>query len=506
MDPSTSPQLFLLFYPCSLEGADLPGFRDRPATPETAAEADDEAPKTPSSSKFYIRPPPDLLFGEDLGSVPDLHLPHLPSLAAIKLPEIDIQGATLAMGIAKVLQGMRGMFIEVAKDEADVLVGEVLRLENGDGEEGLLLEGTEVDNVNQPLAEVPEMSDSELATADPEELAIPGAFDPQVSLPEESQSSGASLEVMGARIDPYAALAISATLSSLVVVLVIIGRHIVLQARECKAHEEDLEAQDADAKLLDDEEVNEKVGLVDPARGHTLVDVGIDEENEKGDEEMRKAREALYLLVEVANAAAPTSDTAPLGYSSRPITPTALNTAHQDFVIATSRPGSPAPRPDSRCATPLRDAVEKLRSAAGTPIPGGRMSLCVPRQYYGPHKEGSDNADESDEEHSRVWRSANTSPVPPSISSPSINGSSEDDEGDEAFVDAPDPELAVIPTHAFDNEMKAKRPPLPSAELTYAALDLALQLPGTEWIFQFLVIFVSWFGMFLGPTTTTRRR
>ena len=90
------------------------------------------------------------------------------------------------------------------------------------------------------------------------------------------------------------------------------------------------------------------------------------------------------------------------------------------------------------------------------------------------------------------------------MSSPSTNGSSEDDKGDEDFADAP--ELAVIPTRAIDNEVKAKRLALPSAELTYAALDLALQLPGTEWIFQFLVIFVSWFGMFLGPPTTRRSR
>lgn len=410
------------------------------------------------------------------------------------------------MGISRVLEGMRDMFIEVAKDEADVLVGEVLRLENGYGEEGLLLEDAKVDDVvNQSLVGVSEMSDSELATADPEELAIPGAFDHQASLTEESQSSHASLEVMGARIDPYAALAISATLSSLVVVLVIIGRHMLLQARERKAHEEDLEAQDADAKLLDAEEVDEKVGLVDPARGNILVDVDVDEEDEKVDEEMCKAREALHLLVEVANAAAPTANLPPLGCSSRPITPRSVCTSPQDLVISTSRSGSPVPRPDPRSATPLIDAVEKLRSAAGTPTPGGRMSLCVPRQDYGPHKEGSDDTDESDEEHSRVWRSANTSPVPPFPSSPSTNGSGEDDEGDEDFMDA-DPELAVIPMHTTDNEVKAKRMPLPSAELTYAALDLALQLPGTEWIFQFLVIFVSWFGMFLGPTTTRRRK
>ena len=64
------------------------------------------------------------------------------------------------------------------------------------------------------------------------------------------------------------------------VVLVIIGRHMVLQAR--KAYEEDLEAQGADANLLDEVEVDEKVGLVDLVRGDILADVGIVEENEKG--------------------------------------------------------------------------------------------------------------------------------------------------------------------------------------------------------------------------------
>lgn len=408
------------------------------------------------------------------------------------------------MGIAKVLESMRGMFIEVAKDEADVLVSDVLRLENGG--EGLLLEDTKMDDVaNQPLMEGSEtFRDCELGTADPEELAIPGAFDPQPSLLEEPQLPHAAFEVMGAHIDPYAALAISATLSSLVVVLVIIGRHMLLQARERNAREEDLEAQDEDAKLLDDQEVNEKVGLLDPVQGNALVDVDVDDKDEKKDEEMRKAREALYLLVEVANAAAPMSSNLPLlGYSSRPITPRPVYATLQDFSMATSRPESPVPQPDPKSATPLRDAVEKLRGAAGTPIPGGQVTLCVPRQHCGLHKEGSDYTDDSDEEHSRIWRSANASPIPPFPSSPSTSGGDEDDD---LFVDAPDPELAIIPMYIADNEVKAKRVPLPSAELTYAALDLALQLPGTEWVFQFLVIFVSWFGMFLGPTTTRHRR
>ena len=111
------------------------------------------------------------------------------------------------------------------------------------------------------------------------------------------------------------------------------------------------------------------------------------------------------------------------------------------------------------------------------------MSLCVHCQHYDRHRKGSDDTDECDEEHSRVWRSANTSPVPPFMSSPSTNGSSEDDEGVADPVDTP--ELAVTSTHATDNEVKAKRLPLPSAELTYDALDPALQLPGTEWISNF---------------------
>ena len=65
---------------------------------------------------------------------------------------------------------------------------------------------------------------------------------------------------------------------------------MLLQAWERKALEEDLEAQDVDAKLLDEGEVNEKVGLVDPARRDILVDMDVDfdEEGEKRDEEISK--------------------------------------------------------------------------------------------------------------------------------------------------------------------------------------------------------------------------
>ena len=99
-----------------------------------------------------------------------------------------------------------------------------------------------MDDVNQSLGKVSEMSNSEPAAVDPEELAIPGARGPQVSLTDAPQSTGVSLESTSARIDLYAALATSARLSSLVVVRI---------CHHWSPHdEEDSKAQDADAKLL----------------------------------------------------------------------------------------------------------------------------------------------------------------------------------------------------------------------------------------------------------------
>ncbi|KAG8810250.1 hypothetical protein FRC17_003014 [Serendipita sp. 399] len=40
---------------------------------------------------------------------------------------------------------------------------------------------------------------------------------------------------------------------------------------------------------------------------------------------------------------------------------------------------------------------------------------------------------------------------------------------------------------------------IPSARMTETALNLALMLPATEWIFQFLVVFVGWFGFMMRP-------
>ncbi|KAG8776187.1 hypothetical protein FRC15_012080 [Serendipita sp. 397] len=51
---------------------------------------------------------------------------------------------------------------------------------------------------------------------------------------------------------------------------------------------------------------------------------------------------------------------------------------------------------------------------------------------------------------------------------------------------------------------------IPTAQLTETALNLALMLPTTEWIFQFLVVFIGWFGFLMRPvprgTASHRRR
>lgn len=46
---------------------------------------------------------------------------------------------------------------------------------------------------------------------------------------------------------------------------------------------------------------------------------------------------------------------------------------------------------------------------------------------------------------------------------------------------------------------------IPPAHLTETALNLALMLPATEWIFQFLVVFIGWFGFWMRPVHPTHR-
>jgi hypothetical protein len=46
---------------------------------------------------------------------------------------------------------------------------------------------------------------------------------------------------------------------------------------------------------------------------------------------------------------------------------------------------------------------------------------------------------------------------------------------------------------------------LPPAQLTQTALELALMLPATEWIFQFIVVFIGWFGFWMRPVGTVAR-
>jgi hypothetical protein len=46
---------------------------------------------------------------------------------------------------------------------------------------------------------------------------------------------------------------------------------------------------------------------------------------------------------------------------------------------------------------------------------------------------------------------------------------------------------------------------VPPARITQTALDLALMLPATEWIFQFIVVFIGWFGFLMRPVPTKTR-
>ena len=114
---------YLLLHPCSPEGADSSGFRIVPPRLKPPLKPTMGQPKSlQAQGSTSLRH----LACSSTRACPTYltFISHIcPNSPDIKLPEIDIQSATLAIGIAMVLQGI---FIEVAKDEADSLIGEAL--------------------------------------------------------------------------------------------------------------------------------------------------------------------------------------------------------------------------------------------------------------------------------------------------------------------------------------------------------------------------------------------
>lgn len=268
-------------------------------------------------------------------------------------------------------------------------------------------------------------------------------------------------------------------------------------------------------------------------------------------DEEREAQEALALLVDVANAAVAANrdlrPSTPFAHRSTISSPAPTFTSPSPARTSSTTYETPFPTPvPSPARSKLVEAVQALRSQTSSPVGGmrsARQSLCVPRNSFSlagrrdsfaagmtqplfavnawEGKEGHSRTSSSDAEYcdgtggegelEEMYKSARTSPIPffSSPPPPAFSSSPPNSFSSPTSTDDNDNEKAVLPFTHSETAAREKTKSqttlggLPPAQLTYAALDMALNLPGTEWIFQFLVIFVSWFGLLSGGSSAT---
>lgn len=79
--------------------------------------------------------------------------------------------------------------------------------------------------------------------------------------------------------------------------------------------------------------------------------------------------------------------------------------------------------------------------------------------------------------------------------------------GYDTATESPSPEQAV--TLSGNRSMVVHAPgqadSFPPIHLSRQALEIALTLPATEWIFQFIIVFIGWFGFWMAPVNRPRR-
>ncbi|CAG8696058.1 4123_t:CDS:1, partial [Acaulospora colombiana] len=71
---------------------------------------------------------------------------------------------------------------------------------------------------------------------------------------------------------------------------------------------------------------------------------------------------------------------------------------------------------------------------------------------------------------------------------------------------SPQPPGALVMYDYENDDARENVALLPPAHITQTALNLALTLPATEWVFQFIVVFIGWFGFWMQPLPSQTRR
>lgn len=321
-------------------------------------------------------------------------------------------------------------------------------------------------------------------------------------------------------VDPsYGAASLSVVLTALCIVGLVVGRAYLSVNRE-----ENVEDEMERGLIPEDGQKDEIVGKEK------------EELNEKTALELHpspsadgEATQALELLLDVATAAFNSADPekalsttvnppAPVANAlevvrmkmshlvhTRPSTPVLKFTPAHDnqdeesvtsssYVSAheMSRAASPSPAPASVAGLLVASREETLRSASPAP---SWVTAQGSEGFSTPIRRSIDINGRKSMEHLRSSFERVGSPVPQIPGSLYDGGQSLTSEMEEVNV------LGMMTERANGNGM------LPPAYLTQTALDLALMLPATEWIFNFLIVFVGWFGFLMNaPRGRERRR
>lgn len=284
----------------------------------------------------------------------------------------------------------------------------------------------------------------------------------------------------------------------------------------------------------DEEEINEKTGLELDLPSHSGQTA-----------EEQEAAQALALLIDVANAAlsssnnpvnilkttAPTStpklvsaalenartelsrtpQTRHLALRSLPQTPRSMTpalkitapgsespeaivseSAASSYVSATSMIRAPSPYP----ALPrsiLRIQESEIASGRASPTPSYVTAQASPASSFATAHESS----------TPIHRGISTPnrPFSPQLRIPGSLTMHDMTASSVATEDIGEVNLLSMMTRGGNGDGGM----IPPAHLTQTALDLALMLPATEWIFQFIVIFIGWFGFLMRPVPTRNR-
>lgn len=481
---------------------------------------------------------------------------------------------SFALSVADLMHKMRELFVDIAVlegEERGIFVGEQSDnlaqdslLETSADEPSAL--GLQLQEEQMPIFPSVSVEDDppmfDLDDVNDNELAVPGQFTPVVK-PEDIESKRPQETIfkhLNPAVNPYAALALSSVLATLFVVGIVVGRHYYLSRAGVNV-EDEMERGDntSDQSSGDEEEkmiVQPSTAPVQPPAApveESLIEfdekavVELDPSTLPTDSaEQAEAKEAMALLIDVANAALASTpaimkatilDSPKVAHLGTPkAVSNALDSLRIEAIRPRTRPSTPVfTRPESAMgasAPAIAVTTDSDQSRPASPVSGASSFVSayshMPKwsigRAAGRKALGSNQRVLPIPQHLDAFLpiSRSTSPVPSmsAVASPALSFATAIEmppvrQGQGVSFHTPpsrptSPGFYPQPPGGLeygDDEggVQMRSTMLPPAQLTQTALELALMLPATEWIFQFIVVFIGWFGFWMRPVNTGRR-